>query len=88
MLIGSSMLNNAFYNSESQSFTFESYGTLLQHAFTDLEQSGDPLSALLKAWYFLKRIKDVVIDTQALNVPFYAAEMYATRVIVELQFYT
>jgi hypothetical protein len=45
-------LDNAFYNAKSRNFTFESYCTLLQHAFTDLEQAGDPLSELWKVRFF------------------------------------
>jgi hypothetical protein len=69
-------LENAFYDGTSRNFTFESYCTLLQHSFTDLEAAGDPISESRKVRCFLKGIrdprlqswKDVIFGTPALSV--------------------
>jgi hypothetical protein len=85
-------LENAFYDGTSRNFTFENYCTLLQHAFTDLEAAGDPISENHKVHCFLKGIhdprlqscKDVIVGTPALSATFDSASTYATRIIAEL----
>jgi hypothetical protein len=85
-------LESAFYDGRSRSSTFESYCSLLQHLFTDLEQAGDPLSELRKIRFFLKGIwdprlqscKDIIVGTPALWVTFDSAVTYAKRIVSEL----
>jgi hypothetical protein len=85
-------LENAYFDGMSRNFTFESYCTLLQHSFTDLEAAGDPISESRKVRCFLKGIrdprlhscKDVIVGTPALSATFDSASTYATRIIAEL----
>jgi hypothetical protein len=85
-------LDKAFYDGTSKKFTFESYISALQHAFTDLEACGDPISESRKVRSFLKGIRDprlqsckeVIIGTPSLGVTFEAASTYATRTIAEI----
>jgi uncharacterized membrane protein YgcG len=85
-------LENAFYDGTSRNFTFESYCTLVQHSFTDLEAAGDPISESRKVRCFLKGIrdprlqscKDVIVGTPARSATFDSASTYATWIIAEL----
>jgi hypothetical protein len=85
-------LDKAFYEGTSKKFTFESYILALQHAFTDLEACGDPISESRKVQSFLKGIQDprlqsckeVIIGTPSLGATFDSASTYTTRILAEI----
>jgi hypothetical protein len=55
-------LDDTFFDGKARTFTFEKYCERLNHAFTDLEQSGETVDVERKIRIFLRGITDPTLE--------------------------
>lgn len=55
-------LDNAFFDGRNRNFTYESYCGLLNNAFADIESTGERLDESRKLRYFMRGLKDPLLE--------------------------